>query len=50
MNESDLVIAWSFYKRWLEDCDQRMREHRRQLTYAEWLHMQFDAVRKEAGR
>lgn len=44
MDELDMV--WGCYQQWLADCDQRIRERRRQLTFAERLHTQYEAARK----
>lgn len=46
MDELDMV--WGYYQQWLADCDQRIHERRRQLTFAEWLHTQYEAARKGA--
>ena len=47
MNKIDeLDMVWSYYQQWLADCDQRIHERSRQLTFAEWLHTQYEAARK----
>ena len=49
MNKMDeLDMVWGYYQQWLADCDQRIHERRRQLTFAEWLHTQYEAARKGA--